>query len=211
MLPRRTRPAVAWWSPLGTKWVTHIDRVSWYRPAMGARGSFQGPVHISGLVARTTRMMQVALDRRLARHGISFSQMAVLIRFWEATPRPVSQAQLTTDLAMERSSMSTLLATLERAGFIVGQEDPEDRRRRLLMLTAAGRRLERPVAETVDQWEEDFLAGFTATARKQLRGFLEELLITAARLRDNRPVARVPAPRSGGRTAALAGATARRR
>ena len=177
---------------------------------MGARGSFQGPVHISGLVARTTRMMQVALDRRLARHGISFSQMAVLIHFWEAAPRPVSQAQLTTDLGMERSSMSTLLATLERAGLIVGQEDPQDRRRRLLTLTAAGRRLERPVAETVEQWEEEFLGGFTAAARKQLRGFLDELLVAAARLRDNRPVARIPAPRVGGRNAVLAGAARRR-
>lgn len=178
---------------------------------MGARGSFQGPVHVSGLVARTTRMMQVALDRRLARHGISFSQMSVLIRFWEAAPRPVSQAQLTTDLAMERSSMSTLLATLERAGFIVGQEDALDRRRRVLTLTTAGRRLERPVAETVEQWEEDFLAGLSASGRKQLRGFLEELLISAARLRDNRPVARLPAPRSGGRTTTLVGTTASRR
>ncbi len=153
-------------------------------------------------------MMQVALDRRLARHGISFSQMAVLIRFWEAAPRPVSQAQLTTDLAMERSSMSTLLATLERAGLVVGQEDPQDRRRRLLTLTAAGRRLERPVAETLDQWEEEFLAGFSATARKQLRGHLEELLMTAARLRDNRPVARVPAPRAARRVKVPAGGPA---
>jgi DNA-binding MarR family transcriptional regulator len=144
-------------------------------------------------------MMQVALDRRLARHGISFSQMAVLIRFWEAAPRPVSQAQLTTDLAMERSSMSTLLATLERAGLIIGQEDPQDRRRRLLALTPAGRRLERPVAESIEQWEEDFLSGFSAPQRRQLRGFLEELLITAARLREMRPVARVPAGRSNGR------------
>jgi DNA-binding MarR family transcriptional regulator len=156
-------------------------------------------------------MMQVALDRRLARHGISFSQMSVLIRFWEAAPRPVSQAQLTTDLAMERSSMSTLLATLERAGVIVGQEDALDRRRRVLTLTTAGRRLERPVAETVEQWEEDFLAGLSASGRKQLRGFLEELLISAARLRDNRPLARLPAPRSGGRTTTLVGATASRR
>jgi DNA-binding MarR family transcriptional regulator len=140
-------------------------------------------------------MMQVALDRRLARHGISFSQMAVLIRFWEAAPRPVSQAQLTTDLAMERSSMSTLLATLERAGLIVGQEDPEDRRRRLLALTAAGRRLERPVAETVEQWEEDFLASLSPTARRQLRSHLEELLVTAGRLRDVRPAARVTTTR----------------
>ena len=171
---------------------------------MGARGSFQGPVHISGLVVRTTRMMQVALDRRLARHGISFSQMAVLIRFWEAASRPVSQAQLTTDLGMERSSMSTLLATLERAGLIVGQEDPHDRRRRLLALTASGRRLERPVADTVEQWEEEFLSGFSATARKQLRGFLEDMLLSASRLRDNRPVARVPAARVTGRIAGAA-------
>jgi len=178
---------------------------------MGARGSFQGPVRISGLVARTTRMMQVALDRRLARHGISFSQMAVLIRFWEAAPRPVSQAQLTTDLAMERSSMSTLLATLERAGLITGQEDPLDRRRRVLTLTPMVRRLERPVAETVEGWEEEFLEGFSATARKQLRGHLEELLASAARLRDNRPVARVPAPRAGGRSSTLLGTTAVRR
>lgn len=178
---------------------------------MGARGNFQGPVRISGLIARATRMMQVALDRRLARHGISFSQMAVLIRFWESAPRPVSQAQLTTDLAMERSSMSTLLATLERAGLIVGHEDPHDRRRRLLMLTPAGRRLERPVAETVEQWEEEFLENFSATSRKQMRGLLEDLLVSAARLRDNRPVARVPAPRAGARSATLLGTTAARR
>jgi len=165
-------------------------------------------------------MMQVALDRRLARHGISFSQMAVLIRFWEAAPRPVSQAQLTTDLAMERSSMSTLLATLERAGLIVGQEDPDDRRRRLLALTAAGRRLERPVAETVEQWEEDFLAGLSATARKQLRTHLEDLLQTAARLRDVRPAtritatrvaaARLPSARLTGRASDLVGGVRRR-
>jgi DNA-binding MarR family transcriptional regulator len=156
-------------------------------------------------------MMQVALDRRLARHGISFSQMAVLIRFWEASPRPVSQAQLTTDLGMERSSMSTLLATLERAGLITGQEDPQDRRRRLLALTTQGKRLERPVADTVDQWEEDFLSGFNASARKQLRGLLEDLLLSASRLREARPVARVPAQtRLTGRAAAPVGAARRR-
>ena len=181
---------------------------------MAARTTFQGPVHISGLIARTTRTMQVALDRRLARHGISFSQMAVLIRFWEAAPRPVSQAQLTSDLGMERSSMSTLLATLERAGLIVGQEDPDDRRRRLLTLTAAGRRLERPVAETVERWEEDFLGGMTGTARKQLRGHLEVLLETAVRLRDNRSVARIPTARLTARpvpTLATASVGGRRR
>jgi DNA-binding MarR family transcriptional regulator len=161
-------------------------------------------------------MMQVALDRRLARHGISFSQMAVLIRFWESAPKSVSQAQLTTDLGMERSSMSTLLATLERAGLIVGEEDPQDRRRRVLTLTAAGRRLERPVAETVEQWEEEFLDGFTAPQRKQLRGYLEELLASAARLRDNRPLARIAVSRNnarngGTRSGTLAGAGAARR
>jgi DNA-binding MarR family transcriptional regulator len=156
-------------------------------------------------------MMQVALDRRLARHGISFSQMAVLIRFWEAAPRPVSQAQLTTDLGMERSSMSTLLATLERAGMIVGQEDPHDRRRRLLALTPAGRRLEKPVADTVEQWEEEFLSAFSATARKQLRGLLEDLLLSASRLRENRPVARITTTRVTARAAAPAAAGTRRR
>ncbi|HEV7677674.1 MAG TPA: MarR family transcriptional regulator [Candidatus Dormibacteraeota bacterium] len=162
-------------------------------------------------MVRTTRMMQVALDRRLARHGISFSQMAVLIRFWEAAPRPVSQAQLTIDLGMERSSMSTLLATLERGGLILGQEDPQDRRRRLLALTAAGRRLERPVAETVEQWEEDFLSPLSATQRKSLRSLLEDLLLSASRLRDNRPVARVPATRVTARVAAPVAAGAARR
>ena len=178
---------------------------------MGPRGSFQGPVHISGLVSRTTRMMQVALDRRLARHGISFSQMAVLIRFWEASPRPVSQAQLTTDLGMERSSMSTLLATLERAGLIVGHEDPQDRRRRLLALTPQGRRLERPVADTVEAWEEDFLSGFSATGRKQLRNLLEDLLLSASRLRESRPVARVSAARVTSRAVAPTTTGTRRR
>lgn len=136
---------------------------------------FLGRVFVTGMLSRLARDVAVVLDRSLAPLGISFSQYLVLVRLWRAHPRPLSQAFLVRDLALERSSLSTLLTSLERSGLVVRTQDGTDRRRRKVALTPAGSELESPVLEVLDGIE-----GTLVSALGDAKGFRDEL----ARLLD---------------------------
>src|SRR5437899_10826552 len=69
---------------------------------------------LSSMLARLTRLTQSVLDRRLAPHGVTFSQTAAMLCLWEAHPHPVSQTELGQVLEMYRSSMRTLVTGLLR-------------------------------------------------------------------------------------------------
>lgn len=147
-------------------------------------GQFSERRHVAGIVSRLTRSMTVALDRRLGDIGLSFSQYLVLVRLWRARPAPLSQSGLCVDLAIERSSLTILLQSLERAGLVKRRPEPDDRRRLVISLTARGAALEAPVLEIVDAFEEALLADFTPTARDELRAALEVLQGRAHLLRE---------------------------
>lgn len=147
-------------------------------------GQFSERRHVAGIVSRLTRSMTVALDRRLGDVGLSFAQYLVLVRLWRAKPAPLSQSGLCADLAIERSSLTILLQSLERAELIRRQPEPDDRRRLAVSLTAKGAALEGPVLEIVDTFEEELLADFTSTARDELRAALEILQGRAHLLRE---------------------------
>jgi len=147
-------------------------------------GRFSERRHVAGLVSRLTRSMTVTLDRSLGDVGLSFAQYLVLVRLWRAKPATLSQAGLSVDLAIERSSLTTLLQSLERAGLIERQIQPDDRRRLDISLTPEGAALEGAVLEIVDAYEEALLADFTPAERNELRGALEILQGRAHLLRD---------------------------
>jgi DNA-binding MarR family transcriptional regulator len=142
---------------------------------------FLGRVFVTGMLSRLARDVAVVLDRSLAPLGISFSQYLVLVRLWRAHPRPLSQAFLVRDLALERSSLSTLLASLERSGLVVRTQDGADRRRRRVALTPAGSALETSVLEVLDEIEGALVSALDD--RKRFRDELAGLLDRADTLR----------------------------
>lgn len=139
--------------------------------------------HVNGLINRTMRLAQVALDRRLAPHGVSFSQCVVLIHLYEVKPAPLNQGMLAQDLNLERSSMSTLVDSLERAGLLKRVADPADGRRWMLALTARGKALEKKIYQTLDAWDDELLGGLSASDRRQFTRSLETVLARARALR----------------------------
>lgn len=141
------------------------------------------------MLARLTRLTQNVLDRRLAPHGVTFSQTAAMLCLWEAHPHAVSQTELGHALEMERSSMSTLVTGLLRVGLIEARGDLNDGRRRLLVLSTAGRRLRRPVMGVVDEWESELVGGLSEADSVRLRRSVVHLLGAARVARGRAPVA----------------------
>ena len=91
-------------------------------------------------------------DRSLAGHNISHGRFGVLMLLWrsvqpraaklmgadECTPGPRTPAELADAAGVTRATMTGLIDTLERDGFVKREPDPDDRRMMSVRLTSRG-------------------------------------------------------------------------
>ena len=125
------------------------------------------------LIFRLARMSGYRLGEALASLGMRTQEFAVLHHLRQAGP--LSQQQLGSALRINPSNLVGLLDALEAAGLVLRSPDPDDRRRHLVGLTAAGdRRFER-ARQAVEAAEQDLLAPLSRSERKQFHGVLERL------------------------------------
>lgn len=88
----------------------------------------------------------------------------------------VSQQELESALFLDANSVVLLLNELEAAQFSVRRRDPNDRRRHIVEITAAGRRALEKADKGRESMEDDVLRGLSAEEKKTLRGLLERVL-----------------------------------
>ena len=72
--------------------------------------------------------------------GLTYPQYLVMLVLWESAP--LSVGELGTRLLLDSGTLTPLLKRLESAGVVRRQRDPEDERRVVIDLKAAGRQLE---------------------------------------------------------------------
>jgi DNA-binding MarR family transcriptional regulator len=86
---------------------------------------------------RTARLVSLFYDDALAPAGISVTQYALLARIGRVDG--LSRTALAAQLGMDRTTLTRNLALLERGGLVANKRG-EDRREKLLYLTASGRK-----------------------------------------------------------------------
>jgi len=97
------------------------------------------PEPLGLLVAAIRRAVKARVVAQVEPLGLSPLQFWVLVGVLES---PVaSQAALARRLRFDEPTVSRVVASLSRRGWVRGRRDPHDRRRLLLGLTPAGRRL----------------------------------------------------------------------
>lgn len=92
--------------------------------------------------------LQVASKRMARVLGVTGPQRLV-IRILGQAPG-ASARDLATTLGIHPSTLTGVLARLERNGFIMRSVNPDDRRRAMFSLTAAGKRVDRERRQTVE-------------------------------------------------------------
>lgn len=107
-------------------------------------------------------------------------------------PKPPTIAPLAEFLAMDRTTLTAALKPLERRGLILISVDPDDRRSRLLRLTAKGRGL---LAKALPIWKEHHALLDRET------GPADGLRKSLALLARGAPDKDAPPPRKGARSA----------
>ncbi len=86
-----------------------------------------------------------ALRDELSRDGVTFSQYQHLWQLW--IEDHLAQVELSRRIGIEESSSTAAIDQLEQKGLIRRSRDPKDRRRIIVALTAAGKKLEGPLNE----------------------------------------------------------------
>ncbi len=87
-----------------------------------------------------------------------------------------SQQELESGLFMDANSVVLLLNELETAQLSIRKRDPNDRRRHIVEITAAGRRALERADKARESLEDEVLGGLSAEERKTLRSLLHRVL-----------------------------------
>ncbi len=136
------------------------------------------PMGVFGRVARLARAQRRASDERFAGFGIDsagFDVLATLRR--SGPPHALTPSHLSTAVMITSGGMTGLVDRLERAGLVLREQDPDDRRSVRVRLTRKGlSTVDRAVAAHLAA-EQELLAPLNDAERARLAGLLRKLLL----------------------------------
>ena len=129
------------------------------------------PSWLLGQVAVHAHRLASESFGELGARGYHYRILAALDEFGVA-----SQAELGRRCSMDRSDVVAAINELADRGFVERTPDPDDRRRNLVSLTAAGDRQLRDLDRALDQVQDDLLGPLSAADRQALTSLLTRLL-----------------------------------
>ncbi|AKJ67908.1 hypothetical protein PATSB16_17660 [Pandoraea thiooxydans] len=113
---------------------------------------------VSFLSAKAAQAVARASRARLATHGVTPFQYAVLQVLWEEDGQ--SGAQLGNRLFADSATITGVLDRLEKLGLVVRRADAADRRVNLIFLTADGRRRQAELQAVMDGLNDEVAQHF---------------------------------------------------
>jgi DNA-binding MarR family transcriptional regulator len=125
------------------------------------------------MTSRLNRLHQNNLAGRLAAVGIARGSLPFVLEV--LCNEGVIQEDISRSLSIDRAATARALLQLEEGGFVVREEDPEDRRRKRVRATDKTRRLSRSILSILEKQREILFAGFDDRERAQLLDMLERM------------------------------------
>lgn len=114
-------------------------------------------------------------DDNLTRHGITTENVKLLHLLSDAEGKSLPQKELESTLDVRRSSVTSMLQTLERRGIIV-RTTREGGREKTVSLTEEGKRLEDELGEFIETMHRNVFRSFTAVELEEFAGYLRRAI-----------------------------------
>jgi len=128
----------------------------------------------SGALHNTSRAWKAAIDRRLKYLGVSQASWTTIATIAK-TDAPMSQIELANKLGIEAATMVTMIDRLSKAGLILREASPVDRRVKLIVLTEEGKALYAKVKHEADVFRTELLSDIDAKKLLVATELLEHL------------------------------------
>lgn len=128
----------------------------------------------SWLVSKTAALAQRHIGETMSAVGARGYHFAILAALDEFGP--ASQVAIGQRCRIDRSDMHAMLTELESQKYVARQPDPDDRRRNLITLTAAGERRLRELDAVLTAAQDEIFGGLTTAERDRLIRLLTRVL-----------------------------------
>ena len=126
------------------------------------------------LLKHAQLLLAELLGPALAPHGVEGRELAVLNAL--AGQESPSQQETARRLGIDRTTMVALVDALEHKGLVQRRPHPEDRRRNVVELTAAGQQTRRRATRASEDAERRFLQALDPDDAKRLKEALRALI-----------------------------------
>jgi MarR family transcriptional regulator, organic hydroperoxide resistance regulator len=150
---------------------------------------------LAHLVKDATRALLRALQMRLTAHDVSLGHWTFLRILWEKDG--LTQRELSDQAGVMEPTTFSALKAMERLGYVVRRQVPENRKKVFVHLTSKGRLLKDKLVPLAEDVNRVAVAGVPpehiASARETLLAIIENLARDDAQSRD--PERRIPSTR----------------
>ena len=129
--------------------------------------------YLGYLLGQANHALYKDFDAQVRAAGLSSIEWRVLATLQDSEPLTVSQ--LAREVLSKQPTVTKLVQRMAEQGWVALQADPQDQRRTLVAITAAGRRLVRPLVEKARAHEATVLRSLGAGEKQALRKLLAKL------------------------------------
>jgi MarR family transcriptional regulator for hemolysin len=125
-------------------------------------------------IGSTARAIEQSLNARLAPHGITIRQVQVLACL--AYRQELSQTEIAEMIGLEASTLVRILDRMERDGWVTRTPAPDDRRKKIISVTAKVKPLWKTIVKEGKSVERDATRGLSERQLTQLQKTLGSML-----------------------------------
>ncbi|MFC6092034.1 MarR family winged helix-turn-helix transcriptional regulator [Saccharothrix lopnurensis] len=140
------------------------------------RAACTGRSGLNWLLHRAAQKLGAAIQEAAARHDLTARGQLVLTALCAEEDSRRTQLALGQALGLDKTTLTAELDRLERAGLIVREPHPNDRRVRVPVITDRGRSVQDEVAELHQRVEREFTAHLAPQQCRELQATLERLI-----------------------------------
>ena len=124
-------------------------------------------------IDKISSQMRRQYSEMLRELDLHVGQDNLLCKLWTADD--ITQMQLTELLNCEPSTVTNMVKTLEKKGFVYRKKDPVDGRVSRVYLTEKGLAVREPITQIWRKQQDKLLKGLTAENRVLLNEFLQQM------------------------------------
>lgn len=120
---------------------------------------------------------------KLAQHGVTPAQYAVLKCLWDHGEQ--SPSQLAQTLNLDASTITGILGRMELKDLIKRKHSRKDRRAIIIELRPLGKKLQAPIENTIHETNREVLSLLSDHEYSQLRDYLNRIVETSNNFKDS--------------------------
>lgn len=127
---------------------------------------------IGRLVKQANNAMNQEMNSFAQRYGLTGMQMSIIDFLTHFPGNSCDQHQIENEFGIKRSTTTVLLQRMAKKNLIERHPLPEDRRQKVVTLTAEGKKLSSDVSAYITQYEEKLKADFSKQDISKIKQFL---------------------------------------